>query len=230
MEIRSDPEFAKQLLEIIAQREFRERVGIHSTDLVYCLNKQYLRKACPKESTAEEVLHYSLGWSTQRWLTGSFEPETEFEVDGITVTPDTLVALGVTEGLAIPWELKATYQSSNKPIIENLHWVRQICSQCYVTGTTTAKLSRLEICGNWKSIFGKKEEKNLPENSKPTLSAWELVFTQEEVDRNWEWMKQRRDQYLEIQRTGVLLPRSIAVAEGQAWECGFCVYDGGECP
>lgn len=132
-------------------------------------------------------------------------------------------------GNRVPLELKATFQSSNKPIEDNQHWVRQIMAQCYVTGTTAAYLTRLEIMGNWRSIFGKKEEKALPENRKPTLSAYKLTFSQVEVDRNWEWLKDRRDKYLKILDTKKLLSMGIAIPPSQDWECGFCDYKGNEC-
>ena len=222
MKIEVDNEFKDLILKKIAEREFSERTGVHSTDLIYCLNKQALRKLQPKESTDEEILTFSLGWSTQRWLTSSFEPEVEFMVDGITVTPDTLVQLGVEEGLNIPWELKTTYQSCSKPIEENAHWIRQILGECYVTGTTTAKLTRLGIMGDWKWVFGKKEEK--AEAKHPTLQAWSITFEREELEQFWKWMQNRRDLYQEILATGRLLPKAIAVASGQAFECQWCKY------
>ena len=129
----------------------------------------------------------------------------------------------------VPFELKATFQSSNKPIEENIHWIKQLLSQCYVAGTTEAYLSRLEIVGNWKSIFGKKEEKDLPENKKPTLSAYKLTFTQDELDRNWAWMQDRRDKFVKILVTKELLPKIEAIPSGQDWECGWCRFRGKEC-
>ena len=125
---------------------------------------------------------------------------------------------------SVPWELKATFQSSNKPIAENVHWIRQIMAQCYVTGSTIAYLSRLEIMGNWKSIFGKKEEKSLPENRKPTLSAHRLEFTQHELDANWLWLKCRRALYEAVLETGKLVPKINAIPSGQEWECSWCAY------
>jgi len=166
---------------------------------------------------------FSLGWSTQRWLTGEQEDEPEKEVDGIIVTCDELTADG------FPWECKATFASSERPISESQAWVRQVMAQCYVNGTTTAYLTRLEIMGNWKSIFGKKEEKSLPENRKPTLSAFKLTFTQPELDRNWEWLCERRDLFQTLLDGGDLLPKVTAIPSGQDWECGYCAYKGGEC-
>ena len=234
MKIIEDLGFKKQLLDKIAQREFYERTGTHGSDLIHCLNKQALRKLKPKEPTESEILIYSLGWASQRWLTGSFEPDEEYEVDGIKVTPDAVYP----NYEACPWELKATYQSSNKAIIENLHWLRQIMAQCKVTGTTVAYLSRLEIMGDWKWVFKPKGFKDWSEADQkafekehphPTLSAVRLEFTQEEIDRNWDWMKERKVLFEAILETSILLPRVQALASGQDWECAFCPYHGVEC-
>ena len=217
MNIVEDIEFRASLLKQIAEREFSVRTGIHQSDLVYCLNKSALRRRVGEETTDKEVLLFSLGWATQRWLTGKDEDEPEKEVDGIKVTCDAVKGI-------VPWELKCTFQSSAKPIEDNPHWIRQIMAQCYVQKTPVAYLSRLELVGNWKSIFGKKEEKNMPENEKPTLHAFRLEFTQDELDRNWAWLRERKELFLQVIETGTLLPKAIALPSGQAWECDWCKF------
>lgn len=226
MKITEDPEFAKEVLDKIAKREFYERTGIHGSDLIFCLNKQALRQLQPKESTPEEILIFSLGWASQRWLTGSFEPDTELEVDGIKVTPDFFSG-------GIPWELKATYQASTRPVEDSLHWIRQIEAQCYVTGTVTANLTRLEFMGDWGWVYPKgstPEEKKAHKlaSKHPTMSAWKLEFTQEELGKFWKWMLERKEIYEGILETGELVPKAIALASGMTWECGRCSYKG-EC-
>ena len=107
-------------------------------------------------------------------------------------------------------------------------------AQCKVTGTTTAKLSRLELQGDWSWVFPKgstPEEKkaNKLASKHPTLSAWNLEFTQDEIDANWGWMLERREEFMKILDTGVLLPRAAALASGQSWECQYCEFNGKEC-
>lgn len=246
MKITEDLEFKAQIIQRIAEREFSERTGTHSSDLIYCLNKQALRRLKPLPQTEHETLLFSLGWSTQRWLTGQ-EEEQEFEVDGIKVTPDMLIDVGEVKLGRVPtshcWELKATYQSSTKPIEENLHWLRQCMNQCYVTDTTVAYLTRLEIMGTWKWVWHPKEEtiqKYIAEfgedwDKHPTLHAYRLEFTKAELKKNWEWMKGRKEQFeyilnfSAVAKQPVLLHPLTAVAPGQDWECGFCPYKGVDC-
>ena len=224
MEIVIDEEFRRELLDKITMREFKERTGVHSSDVVYCVNKQGLRRRNPTIEADHVQLIYSLGWSTQRWLTGQTEDEPSREVDGILVTCDALY-----EGS--PWELKATFQSSSRAISDNMFWLRQIMAQCHVMSCTEARLSRLEIMGNWKSIFGSKEEKalNLPENQRPTLSAYKLTFTKAELERNWKWMLERKRLFEKVLETGKLYPPRMALPDGQEFECQYCSYKGKEC-
>jgi len=236
VEITRDYEFERKLIQKIAAREFHVRTGVHCSDLLYCLNKQGLRRAYPRDNTDNEVLLFSLGWSTQRWLTHSWEDEPSMLVDGILVTMDALSTAVDPEGPEVPWELKATFTSKDKPLEENVAYIRQTKAQAYCKGVLEVKRTRFEVMGNWKSVFGKKEEKDLPENQKPTLSAWNCKFTKPELVENWKWMKWRRDLFKTIVDTEkvkpkikALLPKIKAVPSGQAWECNRCPFLDKEC-
>lgn len=212
-------EFKAELLGMIQDREFSERTGVHCSDLIYCLNKQALRRRMPLPPDEHEILLFSLGWSTQRWLTGKDEDEPTITKDGIQVTRDAVHPL-----YGCPWELKATFKSKDRGVEDEDSWLRQIMAQCKVTMQTRAFLTRLEICGNWKSIFGKKEEKDLPENQKPTLSAFMLEFEVDEIEDNWLWLRGRADLFLPMLNPSEikLLPKNKALPPNHEWECKYC--------
>jgi len=212
MILTEDNEFKGQLIAKIAEREFTERTGIHSSDVNYCLNKSAMRKLFPLPVDEDDLLLFSMGWSTQRWLTGKEEDAPSLTKDGITVTCDVIK----TDGS--PWELKSTYQSSKRPITDNTHWFRQIMAQCFVTGATSAHLSRLEIMGDWS--FPKKGSTERPKH--PTLHAYRLEFTPEELARNWEWMQERKGLLQKLLDGGELLPKVIALPPAQEYECERC--------
>ncbi len=231
MKITEDLEFKARLIKWIAEREFSERVGIHCSDLIYCVNKQAFRRLNPLPDDEHELLLFSLGWATQRWLTSKLEDATTIEVDGIQVTPDVFTGISLSlkpprsavVGITAPWELKCTYQSSQKPIEENMAWMKQLMAQCYVTKSNVAWLSRLEIMGNWKSVFGKAEEKIKAENQKPTLHAYRIEFTEEELKENWVWLRWRRELFLDLLDGKVkVLPKKTALPTEQEWECQYC--------
>jgi len=91
VKITESPTFRANLLAKIAAREFAERTGVHCSDLLYCLNKQAMRRLHPEEPTDSELLLYSLGWSTQAWISGKFVDSCPVEKDGIIVTCDAVV-------------------------------------------------------------------------------------------------------------------------------------------
>ena len=207
MNITEDIDFRQVLINRIAEREFSVRTGVHCSDLIYCLNKQALRRLYPVPDTDKQVLLYSIGWATQRWLTGKDKDVAEKEVDGIIVTCDDMY-----EGC--PWELKASYQSSNRPIEQNMNWVHQIQAQCYVMESLVAYLSRFELMGNWK----------IKEGDRPTLHTYKLEFTQEELDRNWQWLRERKALFQTVLDSGEILPKVLSLPSGQAYECQYCNY------
>ena len=135
----------------------------------------------------------------------------------------------------VPFELKDTDASSAKDPLESVHYVRQLMNQCKVTGTTTARLSRLHNMGNWKWVYRPKDPVKIQAlidefgqdwAAHPTLDVYRFEFTQDEIDANWGQMQQRRDLLLELQRTGKLLPKVVALMSGMAWECNpeYCPY------
>lgn len=222
MKITRDLAFEQVLLDKIAQQEFKERTGVHCTDLVYCLNKQALRRLQPKPAERSEILRFGRGWATQRWLTGKLFDVEEVTMDGITVTLDDLYE-------DCPWELKDTDQASKKPIEDNIAWVRQLMAQCYVRKVLVGRLSRLENMGDWGWVYPRgstpEEKKESKAKSKhPDLSVWKFEFTVKEIEKNWEWLCNRRDLFSKILETGELLSKAIALPPRQGYECDYCPY------
>jgi len=221
MRIAPDPSFKAWLLEKIAAREYHERRGVHCSDLIYCLNKQALKRLQPQPIEEDTLLLFSLGYAIQRWLTQQDKDEEEVEQDGIIVTKDALY-------LGAPWEVKATFQSSSRDVSENTAWIHQLMAQCYTMGVAHAYLSRCEIMGDWK-IYGNKK-RGIPPSKHPTLSTYRYTFTPDELCKHWEWLKGRRDQFQKILDSQVLLPKIQAIPSGQTWECEKCSYNGAPCP
>ena len=208
MEVTIDIPFRRKLIDKIIAREFNIREGVHCSDLLHCLNKSALRRLNPIKESDERVLLYSLGYASQRWLVGKLKDEDTILLDGIQVTPD-----AVEDGCV--WELKATYASSNRPITDNIAYIRQLMCQCKVTNTTTARLSRFEIMGDWKFKEGAK---------RPTLSVFYFTFTPEEIDANWKWLLERKDLFESILKTKKRLPKLVVLPAGQGFECKGCEY------
>jgi hypothetical protein len=241
MKVQENPEKRAQLITMMAEREFSERTGIHQSDLVYCLNKSALRRMKPRASSPRDVLVFAMGWATQRWLTGQPDEEPIIK-DGITVTMDCKWPTNPD----VPWELKGTYQSSLKPIIQNVHWVRQLMAQAHVTNQKMVTLSRYEVMGNWKWVYRPKNPEKLaalveeygPDwDMHPDLHVYDITFTRAELMRNWNWLQDRKAFLETILETKELLPRVLALPtdldteDVEDFECAYCPYNNEEdCP
>lgn len=96
----------------------------------------------------------------------------EFEVDGIFMTPDYVDANGwVLE------EWKCTWRSAGKDIeeLDWWSWFAQMKAYCKALGTLKARLRVFYVNGTYSP-------------RKPKLSAWDIEFTQDEVDSNWSML------------------------------------------
>lgn len=101
----------------------------------------------------------------------------------VIITPASATPKGVIPVLRIH-EIKATYKSLNtvKDIHKQFMWLAQIKAYCKGAKTRYAKLHVLFLCGDYKMPI------------KPQLLCWDISFTQEEIDKNWELMVDYRDQ------------------------------------
>jgi hypothetical protein len=80
-------------------------------------------------------------------------------------------------------EVKATYKSINTvgDLSKEWLWLTQVKAYCKGLKTTHAKLHVLFICGDYKMPI------------RPMVKEWALEFTKQEVDSNWEMLREYRD-------------------------------------
>lgn len=106
-------------------------------------------------------------------------------LDGVYMTPDgeSLTLRGKKTALIIH-EVKATYKSTRTvgDLEKEWMWLTQL--KCYCKGAKTryGKLHVLFICGDYTFPI------------RPLVKAWDIEFSQKELDDNWELMTAYRDQ------------------------------------
>lgn len=85
-------------------------------------------------------------------------------------------------------EVKATYKSTKTvgDMTEEWLYLTQIKAYCKGLGTRFAKIHILFLCGDYKYPI------------KPQLKCWQLEFTQQEIDDNWELLTDYRDHRLKV--------------------------------
>jgi len=115
----------------------------------------------------------------------------ELEVAGLFMSPDgESTSVIITQGKAglrtVVHEVKATYYSTRT--IGNLSnawmWLTQIKGYCKGLNTRFAMLHGLFLCGDYSMPI------------QPKLKCWQIEFTQEEIDENWDLIISYRDERL----------------------------------
>lgn len=123
----------------------------------------------------------------------------EMEVDGVYMNHDgeelTLFLIDEREQYhPVVVEVKTTYKSINtvgrdvNAMKTQWMWMAQVKSYCKGVGTRFARVHVLFICGDYSYPI------------QPVLLIYEIEFTQEEIDDNWDLMVNYKDRRLEIER------------------------------
>lgn len=112
----------------------------------------------------------------------------EMQVDGIYLTHDgeslsvIITPSGPKHILRID-EIKATYKSTKTvgDLTTQWMWLSQIKAYCKARETVHARLHTLFLCGDYTYPI------------KPLLKVWQIEFTKEEIEMNWDLLRDYRD-------------------------------------
>lgn len=167
-------------------------------------------------ATPDQNMIYWMGHAAQFFL-APVKPEDAkvLEVDGIQLTPDfeTCEFAGYKVDLA---EMKSTRKSSRTfHPKDQMHYLMQIMGYCKALGKTKADLIMYFIHGDYSQ-----------RPPAPELDCWACEFTQQEIDANWEHVKECRDILDRALKEG--RPPDPIIMLGD-WECDYCEC-GGFCP
>ena len=124
-------------------------------------------------------MQFEKGWLWEVALSRAFGEKAavrpgEVELDGIVGSPDGVVHTNIppynkSSARLIVEEYKCTAMSSRKSPADMWKWIMQVKGYCKMLGTT-------------KCIFRVLHVRDFV----PVYNPWELVFTQAELDENWE--------------------------------------------
>lgn len=179
--------------------------GVHASSIIRCIAvEQGILKPewCEELSLSDArsitdtvaVLRIRMGLAWERHylptVEGIIYQPGEILVDGIYMTPDG-ESLSVVHVLPTkPWakvlhECKLTYKSMNT--VGNLYsewmWLAQCLAYCKGSETRFAQMHVLFVCGDYTYPI------------KPRLRIWVIEFSQEEIDMNWNLLRDYRDSF-----------------------------------
>ena len=189
-----------QLLdEMMAEIEDPERKDQHPsvTDLIYCLTRSYLDMSTGSKPTRQTKLFFTIGLGLEKaMLSARKQIPTAGQFEGIYYHIDSLDPPNMMEFKST--RVKAGTEPENLPE----GWMKQIKSYLKTQGQTKVSLVVLHII-------------------QPEIIAWDIEFSQHEIDENWAWLQQRRSEW-EVYVSKAEMPTPFRFNE--PWECKNCLY------
>ena len=138
--------------------------------------------------------------------------------DGITGSMDYVDEDGA------PWEIKATYASALRPIVDNPHYFDQLGAYCHMYGVNKGYLAVFYINGYY-DFMRKKPREGQVKGERAVLKVWEVNFTDGELESLWQSL-QARGAFI----NGAETWRDVPLSFHYEWECGYCpLGQSGEC-
>ena len=208
MNITENKPLTRLMLDSLATKyKIKEkRLGIHLSTLIYCLTRQQFDQQQPVEPTDEEVMLFALGFGLQDVLTPSDATMPVIKKDGVTYSPDFVLALG-SGGLT---ELKTTRMSAKKADQHDFPetWVEYMKGGCFIKDCETYNLSVLYMMGSYSPPF-------------PIIRSFTFQFDEDELLDNWQYLMDRKEVYVDALASGELI---TPYSRCKDWECKYCRY------
>ena len=153
---------------------------MHLSDVIQDMAVTLL-KTQERDIDGDALFQFEKGYLWERVLSrafgekGVYKPD-ELEVDGIILSPDAMkvvIRSPGDSGEVVVEEYKCTAISSNKSPADDWKWIMQVKGYCKALGAT-------------KCIFRVLHHMDIMWHPGECYRVWELVFTQGELDENWE--------------------------------------------
>jgi len=178
--------------------------GIHLTELIYCLTSSYWDRIMPLSIARQQAITMALGIGFERVIIPEDKRASPGTCEGVDYSPDFWFKAD------LPSELKTTRMSTKKTITREFPetWLQQIKGYCYAEKKLEYGLSVVHLMGGYKPPF-------------PEILAVKFMFTQQELQDNWDYLMWRKDVY--IQSFADQQPPT-PTKWCQDWECKNCRY------
>jgi hypothetical protein len=151
--------------------------GLHvSTIIQSMLRDMDAKKYGSDQDKAKQALFWQWGFAFERVMERAFAENRidvlrpgELEMDGVYLTPD-----GVSLDDGANDEIKVTWRSPKGFPYDQKWWnyITQFKAYCRVLGTNTVRVRKLYAVGDMGRL--------------PSHEAWELTFTNDEIEKNWQ--------------------------------------------
>lgn len=165
------------------------------------------------------ILLFATGRAIQDYVTASPADVSEVKllVDGVHGTAD-----HVHEG--VPWEIKATYASAAREVVDTPHYFDQLAAYASMLKANSGLLVVFYINGYY-DFMRKGPRKDAVANERSVLKAWDIQYEPGELDAHWARLMKRKDILTSAQQLS-----DIPLTMHYTWECKFCPFFEQQCP
>lgn len=202
-----DPETKDRLVTNLNERFSEPRLGIHVSDLVYCLRQSVFRKITPKPNGECELSYYTAGRGHHDLLEGLHGAQREVQRDweGVQAHFDLLDDRVL--------EIKTSRSSEREP---KKHWILQLGFYCVIQNQSSGKLIVLYL-------YPQRATKGNPKPSPDMIQTYIVDFPDIGVVR--QDLRERRDLLVKAldARNPALAPGAMRDAESK-WLCKHCQH------
>ena len=214
MQLTRNEQLEKELLQEIDDSMYDgDRKQPSVSGMIYCLTKTYYGSEMITENedgvkreqhNEDQIMLFITGLGLEKTLLSGRQVSEGGEYEGIQWHLDHFG----TDGRFM--EVKSTRGSSNSSDDISEGWRKQILAYFKVKNITEGDLTILHLMGNYKPPF-------------PQLRCWNIQSTQQEVDENWNWIKQRAEVYGSFVAAGT---PPTPFKYNMDWECKYCNWKG----
>lgn len=215
--VRNEDEELKLLNDMHKAMWEPDRAQPSVSGMIYCLTKTYYENnmvlpnpdgSIPVHRNKEQLLLFASGLGLEKVLLYGRQNSEKGEFEGIQWHVD---HIGDDNTF---YEIKSTRARTlrpDEPLSQAISegWHKQILAYFKVCGITEGKLAVLHLMGNYRPPF-------------PDIRVYELSATQEEIDENWTWIKQRAVTYLKFVKENTM-PEPFQY--NMEFECKYCNWN-----
>lgn len=179
--------------------------GIHVSSIIRCIATEagILKPEWSEELSLSDArtitdpvailrINIGLAWEEHYipMLQGVVDHPGEMCINGVYMTHDgESVTVIITDFRLLVHEIKATYKSTNTvgELEQEFMWLCQLKAYCKGLGTRFCHMHVLFLCGDYSRPI------------RPKMRVWEVEFTQEEIDNNWDLLMEYKTERLRLE-------------------------------
>lgn len=211
MKFERDPALEDELLDDMINSFYEpDRHQPSVSGMIQCITRTYWENEVKMDNkpplSRRETQLFAVGLALERVMLGARQRALKGEYDGIQWHVD---HIGTDQDFIEFKSTRINMVDDNEPKVSD-KWQKQVLAYFKALGLTEGHFVMLHIMGDRKPPF-------------PDVRAYRVITTQDEIDANWAWLKQRAISYLTAVQKQI---PPTPFEWNEEWECKDCPWYG----